>query len=73
MSCTEDRTDGQAKAVSNTLMIRVSRATAPATRAQDDGDEVSLGGETGTAMSTPSKENGCSLYDGARRVTTCQE
>jgi hypothetical protein len=37
-SCTDERTEGQAKAVSNTLTATVSTATARATAVQGDGD-----------------------------------
>jgi hypothetical protein len=52
-SCTDERTDGQAKAVSSTLMITVSRTTAPATFGQGEVDDVATAGGAWVAMSTP--------------------
>jgi len=49
-SCTEDRTDGQAKAVGSTLMSTVSRATAAATFSQGDAAGISI-------MTTPRKKS----------------
>jgi hypothetical protein len=51
-SCTDDRTDGQAKATSSTLVIAVSRTTAPATVGHRDGRVPSASGAR-VFMSTP--------------------
>jgi hypothetical protein len=42
-SCTDERTDGQAKAVSSRLMLTVSKATALATAGQGEGDALTAG------------------------------
>jgi hypothetical protein len=52
-SWTDERTDGQTKAVSSTLMITVSRATTRATAGQGDFSAAAVVGVWAAAMSTP--------------------
>ncbi|GIF16643.1 hypothetical protein Ate01nite_66750 [Actinoplanes teichomyceticus] len=58
-SCTDERTEGQANAVSSTLTITVSRATTPATFGQGDG--AGAMGRVCVDMTTPLKTNDCSF------------
>lgn len=60
---TDERTDGQAKAVSSTEMIAVSRTTAVATVGQGDGGVSATRGAS-AAMSTPRRERSRALVRG---------